>query len=75
MNLRSHLTTQTLQQSGMEKLPEGAIRNIHGEHGEDDVIIVNQLVDLADRGVNYICVVCDDTDVFILMLHSTVERI
>ena len=42
------------------------MRNIHGEA---DVIIVNQLVDLADRGVNNICVVCDDTDVFILMLH------
>ena len=38
-------------------------------HGEADVIIANQLVDLADRGVNNICVVCDDTDVVILMLH------
>ena len=38
------------------------------------MIIVNQLVDLADRGVNNICVVCDDTDVFILMLHFYCEK-
>ena len=43
--------------------------DLHNTHEETDVIIVNQLVDLALRGTSNICVVCDDTDVFILLIH------
>ena len=43
--------------------------NLRNIHEEADVMIVNQLVDLAGKGVNNIRVVCDDTDVFILMLY------
>ena len=43
--------------------------DLRNTHEDADVIIVNQLVDLAGRGANNIRVVCDDTDVFILMLH------
>ena len=38
-------------------------------HEEADVIIVNQLVYLADQGARNILVVCDDTDVFILLIY------
>ena len=42
---------------------------LHNIHEEADVIIVNQQVDPAGKGANNIRVVCDDTDVVILMLH------
>ena len=38
---------------------------LYNVHEEADVIIVNQLLYLADQGVRNILVVCDDTDVFI----------
>ena len=38
-------------------------------HEEADVIIVNQVVGLADKGASNICVVSDDTDVFLLLLY------
>ena len=43
--------------------------DLHTTHEEADVIIVNQLVDLAVRGASNICVVCDDTDVFVLLIY------
>ena len=43
--------------------------DLRNTHEEADVIIVNQLVDLAVRGAQTISVVCDDTDVFILLIH------
>ena len=47
-----------------------SLRNdLHNTHEEADVIIVNQLVELAVRGTSNICVVCDDTDVFILLVY------
>ena len=36
---------------------------------EADVIIVNQLVALVKKGSSSMCVVCDDTDVFVLLLY------
>lgn len=36
---------------------------------EADVIIVNQLVSLARRGTSSMCVVCDGTDAFDLLIH------
>ena len=47
-------------------LPRNDLQNTHKEA---DVIIINQLVHLAQRNVSNICVVCDDTDVFILLIH------
>ncbi len=45
---------------------EITMRNdLHNTHKEADVIIVNQLVDLVDKGASNIRVVCDDTDVLI----------
>ena len=38
-------------------------------HEEADFIIVNQLVYLTDQGARNILVVCDDTDVFILLIY------
>ena len=43
--------------------------DLHNTHEEEDVIIVNQLVNLALSGVSNISVICDDTDVFILLLY------
>ena len=36
-------------------------------HEKADVIIVNQLVHLAAKGVSIICVFCDDTDVSVFL--------
>lgn len=38
-------------------------------HEEADVIIVNQLVYAARHGSSNICIVCDDTDVFVLLVY------
>ena len=38
-------------------------------HEEADVIILNQLIYLAARGASNIRVICDDTDVFVLLLY------
>ncbi|MES9884531.1 MAG: hypothetical protein ABW185_27110 [Sedimenticola sp.] len=38
-------------------------------HEEADVIIVQQVVHLASSGTDHIRVVCDDTDVFVLLCH------
>ena len=38
-------------------------------HEEADVIIIQQAVALANAGSKYVCIVCDDTDVFLLLLH------
>ena len=38
-------------------------------HEEADVIIVQQVVKLAEDGVSSMKVICDDTDVFILLIH------
>ena len=42
---------------------------LYNVHEEADVIIVNQLVYLADQGARNILVVCDDTDVFMLLIY------
>ena len=42
-----------------------ALYNVH----EEADVIVNQLVYLADQGARNILVVCDDTDVFILLIY------
>ena len=42
---------------------------LYNVHEEADVIIVNQLVYLADQGARNILVVCDDIDVFILLIY------
>jgi len=39
------------------------------KHEEADVIIVNQVTYAARHGYNIIHVVCDDTDVFVLLVH------
>ena len=36
---------------------------------EADVIIPHQLVFLAGNGAKHVCIICDDTDVFILLVH------
>ena len=41
---------------------------LYNVHEEADVIIVNHLVYLADQGARNLLVVCDDTDVFILLI-------
>lgn len=38
-------------------------------HEEADVIIVQHMVHLASTGLTHIRVVCDDTDVFVLLVH------
>ena len=43
--------------------------DLQNTHEEADVIIINQLVHLAQRNASNICVVCDDTDVFIVLIH------
>lgn len=42
---------------------------LHNTHKDANVIIVNQLADLVVRGASNICVVCDDTDIFVLLIH------
>ena len=43
-------------------------------HEEADVIIPQQLVVLADMGCKTINVICDDTDVFVLLAHYFAEE-
>ena len=43
-------------------------------HEEADVIIPQQVVALADMGCKTINVICDDTDVFILLAHYFAEE-
>ena len=38
-------------------------------HDEADVIIIQQVIGLASLGIRCISVICDDTDLFILLLH------
>jgi len=38
-------------------------------HEEADVIIVQRVVKLAEDGVSSMKVICDDTDVFVLLIH------
>ena len=38
-------------------------------HGEADIIMVQQAIQLAKSGTKSICVVSDDMDVFILLVH------
>ena len=48
--------------------------DIRTTHEEADVIIVQQMVQLASIGVQNILVICDDTDVFVLLLHFFVPE-
>ena len=43
-------------------------------HEEADVIIVKQVMYLAERNIDCIRVICDDTDVFVLLLHYYVTQ-
>ena len=43
-------------------------------HEEADVIIPQQVVALADMGCKTINVICDDTDVFVLLAHYFAEE-
>ena len=43
--------------------------DIKTTHEEADVIIVQQVVHLASARVTNIRVICDDTDVFLLLVH------
>jgi len=38
-------------------------------HEEADVVMVQQAVALANQGINCMKVICDDTDVFVLLVH------
>ena len=44
-------------------------RDLESTHEEADAIIPRQVVDAATQGSNCIKVICDDTDVFILLMH------
>ena len=44
-------------------------RDLETTHEEADVIIPRQVVDAATQGSTCIKVICDDTDVFILLIH------
>ena len=44
-------------------------RDLETTHEEADVIIPRQVVDAATHGSTCIKVICDDTDVFILLIH------
>lgn len=44
-------------------------------HEEADVIIIHQLLQVAsDSGITHIKVICDDTDVFILLIHFYIQK-
>ncbi len=43
-------------------------------HEEADLIIPQQVVALADMGCKTINVICDDTDVFVLLAHYFAEE-
>ena len=43
--------------------------DLHNTHEEADVMIINQLLVLVNGGVSHIRVICDDTDVFILLTY------
>ena len=38
-------------------------------YSEADVVIVQQVVGVAMQGIRNISIICDDTDIFILLLH------
>ena len=48
--------------------------DLHNTHEEADLIIVNQLMNVAENGASNICVVCDDTDVFVLLYALLLQR-
>ena len=45
-------------------------RDLTTTHEEADVIIPHQTVTLARQGIRHITVICDDTNVFILLVHE-----
>ena len=45
------------------------IHDMANSHEEADVIVVNQVMSAARQGRKTIHVVCDDTDVFVLVIH------
>ena len=45
------------------------IYGMANSHEKADVIIVNEVMSAARQGYNTIHVVCDDTDVFVLLVH------
>jgi hypothetical protein len=44
-------------------------------HEEADITMVYQVLNLAQSGVQSIKVISDDTDVFVLLMHFTANRI
>ena len=55
----------TLIQNGQEEPHE----DLRSTQEEADVIIIHQLLYLIQAGVDNIIILCDDTDVFVLLLH------
>ena len=43
--------------------------DLHNTNEEADVMIINQLLVLVNGGASHIRVICDDTDVFILLTY------
>jgi hypothetical protein len=46
-----------------------ALNQLYNTHDEADVIILHQLAYLAASGAMNICIICDDTDVSVLLIH------
>ena len=68
----SHKLVITSQELVPVELCNGILTNRHDlqiTHEEADVIIVQQMTKAAQGGANNINVICDDTDVFILLVH------
>ncbi len=48
--------------------------DLHTTHKEADIIIVQQMVNLSEHGCISIKVICDDTDVFVLLMYFYNEK-
>jgi len=64
--------------SPFEVNPGGTVinrRDMETHHEEADVIIIQQLLLIDAENHNHsVCIVCDDTDVFVLLLHYYVLK-
>ena len=73
----SHRLVVTSQDPTPFEVNQGVILQRHdmrNRHEEADVIIVNQVVHLANDGMSSLKVISDDTDVFILLIHHYAEQ-
>ena len=76
LGLSSHSFQHSLIVTGQERTPIELTNRVKLErddmsttHEEADVIMVQQAIKLAKSGVKSICVLSDDTDVFVLLIH------